>query len=133
MTEVVSRLKLLKTTQAEKVTLKLNQAGWRTKDAVIRYFFLKLLMPFALGGLAIFLIYGGLVGEVEGMMKPLLCVGGFILGIYLPDIYIKNAIKKREDVIRKGLPDALDLMVICAEAGLSLDATMSRVSKEVGI
>ncbi len=132
MTEIVSRLKLLKTTQAEKVTMKLTQAGWRTKDAVIRYFFLKLFLPFGFGGLAIFLIYGGFVGEIEGMLKPLLCVGGFILGIYAPDIHIKNAIKKREDLIRKALPDALDLMVICAEAGLSLDATMSRVSKEVG-
>jgi tight adherence protein C len=54
-----------------------------------------------------------------------------VLGAYLPDLIIKNQTQKRRDKLSKSVPDALDLMVICAEAGLSLDATLSRVSGEM--
>ena len=130
MAGVVSSLKLLKTTQAEKITVKLAQAGWRDSDTVIKYFFFKVSLPFILGGAAIMVIYVLGLYEMKDTMKPLACLGAFIAGIYGPDIYIKNVIQKRQDTIRKALPDALDLMVICAEAGLSLDATLMRVSKE---
>jgi tight adherence protein C len=53
-----------------------------------------------------------------------------MFGFMGPDLFIKNAISKRQTAMRKGLPDALDLMVICAEAGLSLDAMLKRVSEE---
>ena len=49
-----------------------------------------------------------------------------------PEIYLKNKAKKRTDAMRKGLPDALDLLVICAEAGLTVDAAFNRVAKELG-
>jgi tight adherence protein C len=56
-----------------------------------------------------------------------------LLGSYkAPDIYLSNLISKRTDAIRKGLPDALDLLVICAEAGLTVDAAFGRVAKELG-
>jgi tight adherence protein C len=55
-----------------------------------------------------------------------------ILSYKAPDIYLKNKISKRSDAIRKGLPDALDLLVICAEAGLTVDAAFGRVAKELG-
>src|SRR3546814_3907925 len=54
-----------------------------------------------------------------------------LFGAYLPDIMVYNAAQKRREAIRKSLPDALDLMVICAEAGLSLDATLMRVAEEM--
>jgi len=54
-----------------------------------------------------------------------------MFGAYFPDVMVKNAALKRQDKIRKGLPDGLDLMVICAEAGLSLDATLRRVADEL--
>ena len=55
-----------------------------------------------------------------------------ILGYKAPDIFLTNQAKKRTDAIRKGLPDALDLLVICAEAGLTVDAAFNRVAKELG-
>jgi tight adherence protein C len=55
-----------------------------------------------------------------------------VLGYKAPDIYLDNLVAKRTDAIRKGLPDALDLMVICAEAGLTVDAAFNRVAKELG-
>ena len=59
---------------------------------------------------------------------------GLVLGgLYLPDIVVKNATDKRLDAIRLTLPDALDLLVICAEAGLTLDAALNRVAKEMAL
>ena len=61
-----------------------------------------------------------------------LVAGALILSYKAPDIYLKNKITKRTDAIRKGLPDALDLLVICAEAGLTVDAAFNRVASELG-
>ena len=54
------------------------------------------------------------------------------IGYKGPDIFITNLVNKRTDAVRKGLPDALDLLVICAEAGLTVDAAFNRVAKELG-
>ena len=60
-------------------------------------------------------------------------VAGTLVGSYkAPDMWLKNKVKKRSDAVRKGLPDALDLLVICAEAGLTVDAAFNRVAKELG-
>ena len=66
------------------------------------------------------------------MKRYALVAGTLVLSYKAPDIYLKNAITKRTDAIRKGLPDALDLLVICAEAGLTVDAAFHRVAKELG-
>jgi tight adherence protein C len=58
--------------------------------------------------------------------------GAIILGFAAPDIFLKNLSQKRGDLLRKAMPDAFDLLVICAEAGLSLDASLNRVSTEIG-
>jgi tight adherence protein C len=55
-----------------------------------------------------------------------------LLAYKAPDLWLKNKIQKRSHAIRKGLPDALDLLVICAEAGLTVDAAFGRVAKELG-
>ena len=60
-------------------------------------------------------------------------VAGTLVGAYkAPDLWLTNKVKKRSDAVRKGLPDALDLLVICAEAGLTVDAAFNRVAKELG-
>jgi tight adherence protein C len=59
-------------------------------------------------------------------------MAALILGYKAPDLFVQNKRQKRTDAIRKGLPDALDLLVICAEAGLTVDAAFSRVSRELG-
>ena len=54
-----------------------------------------------------------------------------LLGFYLPDIYLKLKIRRRKDKIVKGFPDALDLLVVCVEAGMGLDAAINRVAEEI--
>ncbi len=131
MRQVVDRLNLLKSSQAERISHKLMRAGWRSKDAIISYLFMKLFLPLAFGVIVIVLLYGMNLYDLSPVLKLGAALGGVILGAYLPDVVIKNMTQKRQDTIRESLPDALDLMVICAEAGLSLDATLGRVSQEM--
>jgi tight adherence protein C len=132
MRQVVERLQLMRSAQAEKISLKLARAGWRSKDAVVRYLFARIALPFAFGGGALLLLYGFDAYNLESTVKLLVSLVAVMVGAYAPDMLVKNAALKRQDKIRKSLPDALDLMVICAEAGLSLDATMRRVADELG-
>ena len=132
MRKIADKLKLLQTESTDKISILLAQAGYRNKDALVIYQFSRLIMP-ALGGLlAIFLIYGvGILADSPGM-RPLAGIGIVLVFFKLPDILLINAKSKRTDAIRLSLPDALDLMVVCAEAGLTLDATMNRVANELG-
>ncbi|NIA67205.1 type II secretion system F family protein [Pelagibius litoralis] len=131
MHKVVDKLKLLRSAQAKKVGLKLMQAGWRSNDAVVRFFFFKLALPFAFGGVSTFMLYGLEAYSLGPAGRVTAALGAVIFGAYLPDIIVRNAAEKRRTAIRKSLPDALDLMVICSEAGLALDATLARVAREM--
>lgn len=131
MRTVVDKLKVLRSAQANKVTLKLASAGWRNKDAIVRFFFFKFALPFVCGGIALIMLYGLNAYDLEPAWKAASALGVTVFGAYLPDLLVYNASQKRRDAIRKALPDALDLMVICAEAGLSLDATLMRVAEEM--
>jgi tight adherence protein C len=131
MRQVVDKLQLMKSTQAEKIKINLARAGMRSNDAVVRYLFMKLALPFAFGGIALFMVYGLEAFPMEGTNKLLATLAMVVFGAYFPDVMIKNAATKRQKEITKQLPDGLDLMVICAEAGLSLDATLMRVADEL--
>jgi len=131
MRQVVDRLNLLRSAQGNKISLKLMRAGWRSKDAIILYLFSKLALPFAFGAVMVILFFGLNLYDLSQVQKFAITLAGVIVGAYVPDVIVRNSASKRSDKIRKSLPDALDLMVICAEAGLSLDATLMRVSTEM--
>lgn len=133
MRSTLTKLKVLQTDQVRGIQDKLAQAGWRSKDAVVKYQFARLIAPFVFGALAIILIYGEmiLVGKSPSI-KGLVAMGMVGFSYMLPDIMVKNSITKRVEAIRKSLPDAIDLLVICAEAGLTVEAGFNRVAKELG-
>jgi tight adherence protein C len=129
---LMSSLKVLQESQVTVVQRKLMQAGIRKKEWAPAIIFGRLVLPIVFGGLALYVFYGTDMFPAWGPLKRYGAVAGsFILGYKAPDIWLKNIIQKRSDAIRKGLPDALDLLVICAEAGLTVDAAFHRVSKEL--
>ena len=71
------------------------------------------------------------LGDIPLQYRPLALVGAALLGFFGPDIYLSNVSSKRRHALRKALPDGLDLLVICAEAGLSLDTALNRVADEI--
>lgn len=128
---IVERLNLLKSNHAERVQLSMARAGWRGREQVILYLFAKTFLPLFAGILVSFAIFGlGLFG-VTLEIGALIALGATLVAAYLPDIIIRNAQSKRKQALTKGLPDALDLLVICVEAGLSLDAALKRVGNEM--
>ncbi|SFR82552.1 type II secretion system F family protein [Sphingomonas jatrophae] len=133
MRSVLSSLKVLQDSQLKTAQIKLAQAGIRSKDAAIKVIFGRLVLPIVIGGFVIFGVYVlDWFPEWSAMKRYIVTAGALILSYKLPDIIVKNKITKRSAAIRKGLPDALDLLVICAEAGLTVDAAFHRVARELG-
>ncbi|MFV0623723.1 type II secretion system F family protein [Sphingomonas sp. ac-8] len=133
MRVLLSSLKVLQDEQIKVAQTKLLQAGIRNRDLAVAVIFGRLVLPILIGGPVLFLVYGTDTFATWGPIKSYLVAAGALVGSYkAPDIYLKNRIQKRSDAIRKGLPDALDLLVICAEAGLTVDAAFGRVARELG-
>jgi tight adherence protein C len=131
--DTLSSLKVLQDSQVQEAQQKLAQAGIRKKELAVFVIFGRLVLPIVLGGIAGTLIYGINYFPEWGGMKRLFGFAAAVgFGYKFPDIWLSNLIGKRTDAVRKGLPDALDLLVICAEAGLTVDAAFNRVAKELG-
>lgn len=129
---ILSSLKMLQDEQVVKAQSKLMQAGIRSKDLAFVVIFARFVLPVVLGGFVIVGVYVLDWFPEWGDIKKYLFVAGSLIGCYkAPDIWLGNKISKRSSAIRKGLPDALDLLVICAEAGLTVDAAFNRVAKEL--
>jgi tight adherence protein C len=133
MRDTLSTLNVLQASQVKSAEQKLAQAGIRKKELAVAIIFARMILPIVLGGFAALMIYGVNYFPEWGGMKKLMAFAAMVgLGYKAPDLFLSNKISKRTDAIRKGLPDALDLLVICAEAGLTVDAAFNRVAKELG-
>ena len=133
MRDVLSTFKMLQDDQIVKTQLKLAQAGVRAKDLAFFVIAARFLAPLVFGTFIVVLVYYVNYFPEWGSFKKYALVAATFVGAYkAPDIWLKNKITKRSHQIRKGLPDALDLLVICAEAGLTVDAAFSRVARELG-
>ena len=131
--QLLSQFKMLQDDQVKKTQLRLMQAGIRTKDLAFFIIFARFVLPVVLGIAAVILIYVVHYFPTWSWIRQYMTVAGVLVGSYkAPDIWLKNKVQKRSNAIRKGLPDALDLLVICAEAGLTVDAAFGRVSRELG-
>ncbi len=129
----LGRLNILQESQIKAVQQKMAHAGFRNKELAVLIIGLRAILPIVMGAIAGLLIY---VVEVWPDWSPFMRLGAFAMTVFLsykgPELYIGNIASKRTKEIQKGLPDALDLLVICAEAGLTVDAAFNRVAKELG-
>jgi tight adherence protein C len=133
MRSMLASMSVLQDEQIKAVQQKLAQAGIRRKELAVTVIFSRLILPIVFGGGVALWIYG--LGGMAAW-SPIKKFGLFavvtLLAYKAADLYISNLISKRTLEIRKGLPDALDLLVICAEAGLTVDTAFNRVAKELG-
>jgi tight adherence protein C len=129
---MVERLRLTRSEDSRKAADQLAQAGMRSRDALIVFISIRLVLPL-ICAVGAWLLTQGIVGAKATMLHQLMGAGlGLALGVYGPVLGLKRMIKRRYRKLTKALPDALDLLVICAEAGLSLDGAMTRVAREMG-
>lgn len=133
MRDVVDRLDLRRALVDEATLTKLRLAGFRGQNPLTKFLFFRLVLPFvgfALAAAYLFLL-GGLP-EQPPLIRIFVCVVVAYGGFYAPVLYVSNRATKRKFSIQRAWPDALDLMLICVESGMSIEAAMRKVAEEIG-
>lgn len=131
MRKATQKISIMKDRQVGETKLLLVSAGYRSRDAIIVFTFFKLVAPLVFLVATALYVYGlDPIGK-GAWMDAAAVMGGALVGSKLPDFLLKNIRQKRLESIRKALPDALDMLVICAEAGLASDAALKRVVAEI--
>ena len=133
MRSFLSSLKVLQESQLKTAQTMLVQAGYRSRNLPVTVIFARMLLPIVIGGGVLIAVYGFGWKEDWSPLKRFMLIAVSLIGSYkAPDIFLSNKVTKRTKEVQKGLPDALDLLVICAEAGLTVDAAFHRVARELG-
>ena len=129
---VVERLQLSRLLEDPKVVEKLLQAGFRGPRPVSTFYFFRFVTPFVFALVVAF--YLNVVNHMGLPPLTRLCAAfvAFAAGFYAPNVYLANLIGKRRTSIMQAFPDALDLLLICVEAGMSIEAALQKVAGEVG-
>ena len=131
--KVVDQLQLSKLLEDPKVVDRLAEAGFRGPKPVSTFYFFRFIMPFVMAAVVGFYLFVLFKANNMGLnIKLCLVFGGFALGFYAPILYLSNVATKRRQSIVAVFPDALDLLLICVEAGMSIEAALQKVSQEIG-
>jgi tight adherence protein C len=132
MKATLDRFKLANILEGEDSRDKLAAAGYRGQAPLITFMFFRFVMPFIVFGVTLFYLFVVLHVGWPPLQKFLAAFVGAAIGFYLPDIFVNNMIQRRQQSIMRGFPDALDLMLICVESGMSIESAFTRVSAEIG-
>lgn len=133
MKDIVERLDLRRALADEGTIAKLRLAGFRGQNPLTRFLFFRLVLPiagFVLAAMYIFLL--GALSEQPFFIKLFVCIVVAYGGFYAPVLYVSNRATKRKHSIQMAWPDALDLMLICVESGMSVESAFRRVAEEIG-
>jgi len=132
MKQTVERLKLSNILESADTREKLTQAGYRGQAPVVTFMFFRFVMPFIVFAAALFYLFVVTHFHWSGMTKFFTAVGLAALGFYMPDLFVSNQISRRQQSVMRAFPDALDLLLICVESGMSIEAAFTRVATEIG-
>jgi tight adherence protein C len=130
MRAVITRLKLQDMLEAKELKRRLIQAGWRKNSAPVTFIFARLVAPIAVGCLAWFYAWR-VFPDWTWQKIALAALIAALIGFMLPTLMLSNAVQKRQKILTRAFPDALDLMTICVEAGMSIEAGFNKVSEEM--
>ena len=106
------------------------KAGYRGDKGPLIFFGVKFFLVLLLSFLFL-LIKLFFIPTMASLHFMVLCILAALLGFYIPNLWLRIIIDRRKEKITEGIPDALDLMVVCAEAGIGLDAAINRVGEEI--
>ena len=129
---IVDRLNLSKLLEDPKVAGQMVQAGYRGPRPLTTFYFFRFTSPFIFMIVAALYLFVIKVVDWPTMNKVTATMAAAVAGFYAPNIYLKNRIDKRRASIMQAFPDALDLLLICVEAGMSIEAAIAKVSQEMG-
>jgi tight adherence protein C len=132
MKRVVEQLNLRKALETDATRERLKMAGLRGQAPVVAFLFFRAVLPIAGFGLTFFYLFFVNTYGLAPLVRLGLSIGGAYLGFYLPNIFISNLIQRRQKSIKRVFPDSLDLLLICVQAGMSIESAMNKVASEIG-
>lgn len=131
MRAVIGKLNMQDMLEAKQLKQKLFQAGLRRQTAAVHFIFWRVALPVIFLGIAAFYVYG----VNKGLPLPYkagILLGAAAFGWMMPPIWLTNLINKRQKQLQRAFPDALDLIVICVESGMSIEAAFAKVTEQMG-
>ncbi len=132
MKKLLEKLNLSKALESENTREKLIQAGFRGQAPLITFMFFRFVMPFILFAAALLYLFVITRLSWPGGVKFAVALVTAILGFWVPDLFLSNKIQRRRESIIRAFPDALDLLLICVESGMSIESAFTRVAAEIG-
>jgi tight adherence protein C len=129
---IVDQFNLGKWVGQEEARLKLIQAGYRGQAPYVTYLFVRMVTPVACFLFAVLYLFVILKFDQPATIKLGICIAAAYVGMQLPLVLLKNKIQRRQLSIKRAFPDTLDLLLICVESGMSIEAAFRKVSDEVG-
>ena len=129
---IVDQFNLSKWVGQEEARLKLIQAGYRGQAPYITYLFVRMMTPVVCFLFSVIYLFVVLKFDQPATIKLGICIGAAYVGMQLPLVLLKNKITRRQMSIKRAFPDTLDLLLICVESGMSIEAAFRKVSNEVG-
>lgn len=129
---VVEHLNLRKWLGEEQMRATLIQAGYRGQGPYVAYLFFRMIAPIAMFMAANVYLFVLVDIHKPAMVKVAIVIAAAWLGMKLPQLFLKNLIGRRQLSVRRAFPDALDLLLICVESGMSIEVAFRRVSQEIG-
>jgi tight adherence protein C len=129
---IVENFNLSKWLGQEEARLKLTQAGYRGQGPYIVYLFFRMIVPLTMMAVSIVYVFFILELDQPTTIKIGVCLVATYIGIHLPYLFLKNKITRRKVSLSRAFPDALDLLLICVESGMSIEAALRKVSAEIG-
>ena len=133
MKKVVEMVNLQELLEAKALKLKLAGAGYRGPNAAIIFTFLRVLTPIAMCGIAFLLLFVTKSFNLDFMVKVIITIAALPVGFYFPHLILTSQMQSRQAAFTSDFPDALDLLVICVEAGLSMEGAFNRVTEEMAM
>jgi tight adherence protein C len=132
MKATLDRFKLGNMLEGENSREKLAQAGYRGQAPLITFMFFRFVMPFLVFGVTLFYLFLIMHLTWSPLQKTGAAFVGALVGFYVPDLFVNNMIQRRQKSIMSAFPDALDLLLICVESGMSIESAFTRVAGEIG-
>ena len=132
MKQTIEKLNLRNILESSNTKEKLQRAGYRGQSAMYTFMFFRFVMPFIVFFTTVVYLFALSKYNLPAVGKIGIAFGGAFAGFYLPDLYVQNMIDKRMGSIMRAFPDALDLLLICVESGMSVEAAFNKVAAEIG-
>lgn len=133
MSNIVAKLNLRTILADEQSVDRLRMAGYRGDAPLIAFLFARLVTPIGAFIFSVFYLFIVLKVDQPPIVLVAASLGVAYLGYYLPNVWVSNQVTKRQQSIRRAWPDALDLMLICVESGMSIENAFGKVAEEIGI